>query len=147
MTGWRAVLGTCGLAAATYGLILLIQTGWANIADALSWLVGGVIAHDALLAPATIVVVVISTRLLPAWLRGPAAVGMVALASLTLIAIPVLGRFGARPDNPTLLDRDYTAGWLVVAAITATGVAVGAAQRRRGRRRMAAGAETPGGGR
>jgi hypothetical protein len=147
MTAVRAAFGTFGLGAGTYGLVLLIKTGLGNVADALPWLVGGVIAHDALLAPATIVVVVISTRLLPASLRGPAAVGMIVLSSLTLLAIPVLGRFGARPDNPTLLDRDYTAGWLVVAAITAAGVVVGAVLRRRGTHRTAVGDELPGGGR
>jgi hypothetical protein len=35
-----------------------------------------------------------------------------------VVAIPVLGRFGARPDNPTLLDRPYLTGWLVVAGLT-----------------------------
>ena len=38
--------------------------------------------------------------------------GGVVLGSLTLLAIPVLGRFGERPDNATLLDRNYTVGWL-----------------------------------
>ncbi len=51
--------------------------------------------------------------------------GFVVLGSATLLAIPVLGRFGERPDNPTLLDRNYTAGWLVLAALVAGGVAIG----------------------
>jgi hypothetical protein len=89
--------------------------------------------------------VAISMRLLPACLRGPAAVGMVVLGSLTLAAIPVLDRFGAGPDNPTLLDRDYTAGWPVVAPIIVVGVAAGAAIQRRGRRRTPSGADAPGG--
>ena len=49
----------------------------------------------------------------PRSVRAPAAVALVVLGSVTLLAVPVLGRFGARPDNPTLLDRDYSAGWLV----------------------------------
>ena len=51
------------------------------------------------------------------------SVGFVVLGSVTLLAMPVLGRFGARPDNPTLLDRDYSVGlagagrrWSLVAA-------------------------------
>ena len=47
----------------------------------------------------------------PGRLRAPAAAAFVVLGSVTLLAIPVLGRFGARPDNPTLLDRHYVAGW------------------------------------
>jgi hypothetical protein len=132
---WRLAFAACGLAAGGYGVWLMVDSGLRNVVRALYWLVGGVVAHDGLLAPATIVVVVLATRLLPAWVRGPAAVGLIVLGSLTLIAIPVLGRFGARPDNPTLLDRDYTAGWLAVAVITLCGVAVGAVARRRAQTR------------
>jgi hypothetical protein len=134
MTAMRAArlsIAASGLAALGYGLLLMADTGWQNIVRTLYWLVGGVIAHDAILAPATIAVVVISSRFLPAWARGSAAVGMIVLGSLTLLAVPELGRFGARPDNPTLLDRDYTRGWLVVAAIVVVYVVVGSWLRRR----------------
>ena len=40
------------------------------------------------------------------------------LGAVTLLAVPVLGRFGAQPDNPTLLDRAYGPGWLVLAGLT-----------------------------
>ena len=53
------------------------------------------------------------------------------LGSVTLLAVPVLGRFGARADNPTLLDRDYIAGWLVLAGLVAVGVAAGTLVRSR----------------
>jgi hypothetical protein len=144
MIAWRVGLVACGLAAATYGAALLAETGWANILRTLPWLVGGVLVHDALLAPATIVVMAIATRLLPVWLRGPAAAGAVVIASVTILAVPVLGRFGARSDNPTLLDRDYAAGWLGAAALTVACVAVGAALRRRALRRAAVRVEGPG---
>jgi hypothetical protein len=32
--------------------------------------------------------------------------------------VPVLGGWGANADNPTILDRNYPAGWLVVAGVT-----------------------------
>jgi hypothetical protein len=70
---------------------------------------------------------------LPRAARAPAVVGFVVLGTLTLLAVPVLGRFGARADNPTLLDRSYWAGWLVLAALTL--VAVLAATLVRSRRR------------
>ena len=53
--------------------------------------------------------------------RAPAVVGFVVLGSVTLLAVPVLGRFGARPDNATLLDRHYLVAWLVLAALTRGG--------------------------
>jgi hypothetical protein len=44
--------------------------------------------------------------------------GAVVLATVTVVAVPVLGRFGARADNPTLLDRNYVLGWLALATLT-----------------------------
>jgi len=131
MRSVRLAVAAVGLAAAGYGVVLMVDTGRQNIARTLVWLVGGVVAHDAVLAPATIGLVVIATRALPPWVRGPAAVGLVVLGSLTLLAIPVLGRFGARPDNPTLLDRDYSAGWLVLGGLVLVAVVAGAAWRKR----------------
>jgi hypothetical protein len=141
MTWWRLAIGGCGLAAGAYGLVLMAQSGVANIAHAMGWLIGGVVAHDGVLAPATLIVATLATRVLPAWVRGPAALGLIVLGSLTLLAIPVLGRFGADPRNPTVLDRDYTAGWLAVAAITAGSVAIAAMIRRRSLGRKASAAE------
>ena len=38
-------------------------------------------------------------------------VGLVVWGGLTVMAIPVLGRFGALAANPTLLDRPYLTSW------------------------------------
>jgi hypothetical protein len=64
-------------------------------------------------------------------------VALVILVPLTLLAVPELGRFGARADRPTLLDRNYWLGWsvlvtLVVVAVAAASVmtSVAAARRR-----------------
>ena len=47
--------------------------------------------------------------------------GLVVLGTVTLMAVPVLGGWGANADNPTILDRNYAAGWLVVAGVTIAG--------------------------
>ena len=39
------------------------------------------------------------------------------LVTVTITAIPVLGKWGERPDNPTLLDRPYLLGWLIFAGL------------------------------
>ncbi|MGY2874256.1 hypothetical protein ACVW00_001446 [Marmoricola sp. URHA0025 HA25] len=64
---------------------------------------------------------------------GPVVTGAVVLGTVTLVAIPVLGRFGARADNPTLLDRNYLLGWLVVATLTVVLVGAALAVARSGR--------------
>lgn len=118
MRSARGILGALGVAVAAYGAMLLLDLGAENLRATLVWVVGGVVLHDAVLAPLTILVGLVFLRLQRAGVAiGPLVVGGVVLASVTLAAVPVLGRFGARTDNDTLLDRDYVVGWLVFAGI------------------------------
>jgi hypothetical protein len=112
---------------AGYGAFRLLELGWENLTAALIWLAAGVFLHDAVLAPATIAVAALGTAALPARLQATAAGGFLVLGAVTLTAVPVLGRFGATEDNPTLLDRDYTAGWLVLLTLVLGGVGVSSA--------------------
>lgn len=114
----RVLLGAAGASVVAYGgWLLLSRQEPDQLVGAGTWLVLGVLLHDLVLVPLTLLVAWLGTRLLPRGARGPAAVVLVVLGSVTLVAVPVLGRFGRRPDNPTLLDRDYTTGWLVAAGL------------------------------
>lgn len=106
-----------GLAAAAYGVVLLLRQDLPDLLDSLLWMVGAAVAHDAVVAPATLLVTFVLLRVVPATWRTAVTVGLVVLTTVTATAVPVLGRFGARPDNPTLLDRDYTSGWFVLVAL------------------------------
>ena len=121
----RLALGAVGMAIGVVGLRALLEQGLDNLRATVVWLVGGVVLHDGLLAVVTIVVVGLGTRL-PDRLRPYAAAAFVVLGSATLAAVPVLGRFGAHADNPTLLDRDYVAGWLLLAGLVCVGAAAAA---------------------
>ena len=115
----RAVLGSAGVLLAAYGAwLLLSRQDLSGNLDVALWLAGGVLVHDVLLGSVVIVVSLLATRLLPAVARPAAGAGLVVLGSLTVLAVPFLGGFGREnaPDNPTLLDRDYTAGYLVLVA-------------------------------
>lgn len=139
MIGLRAVLLLAGLGAATYGTLLLLRLDLPDLLDVGLWMVGGVVLHDAVIAPVTVVGVLLLRRVVGADWRTPLTVGAVVLLTVTATAIPVLGRFGARPDNPTLLDRDYTAGWLLLAGAVLLGVlAAGLLARRRASSRQPA---------
>jgi hypothetical protein len=116
-TRWRLGLGLVGVLLGAYGAYRLLALGVGNLVSATVWLVGGVVLHDGVLAPLVLGLGALAARWLPEQVRVPATGALVVLGSLTLVAVPVLGRFGARPDNPTLLDRPYAAGWLVVAAL------------------------------
>ena len=135
MTFVRLLLGALGAVAAGVGAAALVEEGWANFEAALWWLVGGVVLHDGVLVPLTIGAGVVAAALLPGWLRPAAVAAGVVLGTVTVMAMPVLGRFGARPDNPTLLDRDYTTGWVIFASCVLAGaVAWGVLVRRRRQR-------------
>ena len=121
----RLLIGVLGLGAAAYGLVLLVRNGLDDMVAAGIWLAAGIVLHDFVLVPLTLGACWLAMRVVPSGRRAPLAVGLLVLGSLTILAIPVLGRFGARPDNPTLLDRDYTAGWLVVAGLTLAAVLAG----------------------
>ena len=126
----RTAVGAAGVLLGLYGGWLLV-TREDRLADVAVWLVAGVVLHDAVLAVVTLALGALAVRAVPAPARAPVVVGFVVLGTATLFAVPVLGRFGARPDNPTLLDRDYTAGWLLLAAITTAAVAGAALVRSR----------------
>jgi hypothetical protein len=126
----RGLLLATGVVVTAVGLWRLLQLGLHNLFATAVWLGGGVITHDAVLAPVTVALVFAATRVLPSWWRAPVAAGAVVLGTVTVGAIPVLGRFGARSDDPTLLDRNYQGGWLVLTAAVAVAVAFAGWRRR-----------------
>lgn len=129
--GVRVGLAAAGVAVGAFGALKLLALGWSNLFATIPWLIGGVVLHDAVIAPLVITVSGAGLAVLPRWARGSAAAVVVVLGSATLLAIPVLGRFGAKTDNATLLDRPYGIGWLVLAALVFVGAATAAAHRRR----------------
>lgn len=135
-TPGQLALGVLGAGVIGYGGYLLLrdQDG-ADHLDTALWLAGGVVLHDFVLAPLVIVVVALVARFAPAAARVPAVVALVVLGAVTLVGVPVLGRFGAKADNPTLLDRAYGPGWLLLAGLTVLGVLLATLLRARAGRR------------
>jgi hypothetical protein len=128
MTWGRAALGTFGVAAIGYGGLVLLTTvsAW----QVAPWIVVPVLLHDLIVAPLIVAVVWLGSRVLPPYARTPAVFGFVVSGSMTLVALSVLGRNGASTDNPSLLNRNYLAGWLIALVVTWTFVAVVVAARR-----------------
>jgi hypothetical protein len=127
----RAAAVLAGVLASAYGVWLLLDLGWANTRSTLVWLIGGVVLHDGVFAPLVIVVALLVVRLVPRDRLAPWVVALVILVPVTLAGIPELGRFGARADNSTLLDRPYWLGWSVMVTLVVVSVLVGAVATRR----------------
>lgn len=127
----RAVLATVGVLAAAYGGVRLLGLGWSNLLATAPWLVGVVVSHDGLLAPLVVLAGAAAARTLPTWSHRATLVVLLVLGPLTLLGVPALGRFGAKADNPTLLDRPYFAGWLTVTGLVLVAAALLAVRDRR----------------
>lgn len=124
MSRVRWGLGGLGILVAAYGAWLAVsRQDLDQLLNLGLWLVGGVVLHDLVLAPVVLLLALALRRTPPGWHR-PATIALIVVGSLSLLAVPVLGRFGARPDNPTLLDRPYLASWLVLVALTVAAVLV-----------------------
>lgn len=147
MSRVRWALGGLGVLVAAYGAWLaLSRQDLDQLLDLALWLAGGVVLHDLVLAPLVLLLALALRRTPPAWHR-PATWGLVVVGSLSLLAVPVLGRFGARSDNPTLLDRPYFTSWLVIVVLTVVAVLVaGRLASRRARPAGPAGLVVPPGG-
>ena len=102
-----------GLAALAYGGWLVWRLGSAQWLSLATWLAGGVLAHDLVLAPVILLLGVAASRWMPSYARLPVAVAVVCWGSLTLIALPMIGGYGATPSLPSLLDRPYRMTWVV----------------------------------
>jgi uncharacterized membrane protein len=114
----RLAIGAGGLVLGLYGAFLLLSRQdpgqWLEVGI---WFGVGVAAHDAVLSALVIGVCLLGARLLPEPWRAPAAIALVVWGTLTVVAVPVLTRAGARADNATLLDRPYAATWWAISAI------------------------------
>jgi hypothetical protein len=127
-----AVLGAAGMLVGA-GLVLR------DLSDALVllalWVGAMLVLHDAVPAPIGLGLAWAGRRVLPRSAWGPAVVGLAVTGGLAFVAATVLTRPGARRDNPSLLDRDYSLGLLVALLVVwaCTAVAMVVTRRRAAR--------------
>lgn len=130
----RGIYLAAGLLIGGFGAYSLLRFGLSNLVSSGIWSIEGVVVHDGVLAPVVFGGLAVGARLLLSWARAPVVCGGVLLGSvalLALLALLTLGRFGAKPDNPSLLDRSYGVGWLVLAGFVTGCVALGCLAARR----------------
>lgn len=116
--GWpRLLLAAAGALTIGYGgLLVLEQVLHDNPGPVgfLSWWAGGPLVVDLLAVPVVVVTAIGLGRVLPeAWRRPVESAALVNLL-LVLVAAPFLSGLGRRPDNPSLLDRNYVVGFAVL---------------------------------
>lgn len=118
MTATRLFLILAGVALGVYGGVLLLDNDTAVIIRIVVWALIGVLLHDAVFAPVCVALGFAGRRLLPHRWWTPVLVASLLSVVLVLLAIPVYGKPGQRPDNMTVLDRDYQTGfWIALAVV------------------------------
>ncbi|UZJ24818.1 hypothetical protein RHODO2019_17215 [Rhodococcus antarcticus] len=130
MTGVRTGLATAGVAAGLFGLVLLLTGSTTDLVSIAIWFAGCIVVHDAVLAPLFVAGGMAARRALPHHTRPPVVAGAICTLTLVVIASPVLFRSNALSDNPTILDRNYPAGFAVSLAVVWAAVAVSVVLRR-----------------
>lgn len=117
MTVTRILLALAGIGVGGYGLVLLLDLSTPTVVRVLTWAAVAVVIHDLVFAPLCAAIGVAGGRLLPVRWRSPFGVAALCSVVLVLLAIPVYDKPGLRPDNPTVLDRDYPMGLLSALAV------------------------------
>jgi hypothetical protein len=114
----RVVLVVLGVVLGAYGAVLVWENPPVIIARILVWALAGVVLHDLVFAPVSVVLGFAGRRLIPGQWSAPIAVAAFCSVVLVFLAIPVYGKPGMRPDNMTVLDRNYPLGlWISLAVV------------------------------
>jgi hypothetical protein len=116
----RAVLITAGIGIAGYGVALLPGEPRVIMFRIVVWALAGVALHDLVFAPLCVALGFAGRRLVPQKWWRPVVVAALCSVVLVMLAIPVFDKPGQRPDNLTVLERNYHAGlWISLAIVWA----------------------------
>jgi len=120
MSAVRVLLMLAGFAAGLYGAWLIWEFPLVIIIRMAVWAAAGVVLHDFVFAPLCAALGFAGRRIIRGRWWMPVSVAALSTAVLCLLAIPVYARPGARPDNLTVLDRDYPLGlWVSIVIVWA----------------------------
>ena len=128
------VCAVAGLGIVAFGLFGLLNARLVgSIGSWATYLIGGLLVHDALLAPFVVAASVVLIYAVPSRVRPALQGTLIVAGSVVLVAIPAVGGWGRIPTNPSLLPRDYGLGLAIavgVIVIAGAIAAVRAARRR-----------------
>jgi hypothetical protein len=110
----RSILLLTGVGFGLWGVWLMRDFTSEQLLSMITWLAGGVLLHDAVVAPITVLVGVAAARVLPGHARSVAAVGFLVWATLTVTFLNVLSGQGGKPDNDSVLHRPYGLSWVAL---------------------------------
>ncbi|MCW2625942.1 hypothetical protein [Mycobacterium sp.] len=116
----RVTLVVLGLVVGVYGAVLVLDNPPVIIIRIVVWALVGIVLHDLVFAPICVALGFAGRRLIPGRWWPPIALAALCSVVLVFLAVPVYGKPGMRPDNMTVLDRNYKLGlWISLAIVWA----------------------------
>ena len=114
------IAAAVGLGIVAFGVRGLLSSNIVGSAQSwASFLIGGLILHDGLLAPVVIGVSVATVFLVGSRVRPVVQGTLYVVACAVAISIPVLTGQGRNPGNPSILPRDYWRDLAIVVGVIA----------------------------
>lgn len=126
----RLIICVGGVALIGVGLFNALNLGFVDLLWLGFWLAAGLLVHDAVLAPGTAGLSKLAADRWPAHRRRIPLIAVVAIGSLTLIALPLIKQQDSVTGNATLLGRNYFLGWALACLLVLVGAAMAAIFRR-----------------
>lgn len=113
---WTGLLVGSGVIA--YGVAgTFTEFGPPHPPDLARWVIGGLLAHDLVLAPIVGLIGLAVARVVPRLARPPVQAGLIASAVVIAVASPGLASLNERPGNPTVQPIDYRSATLTVLGV------------------------------
>lgn len=131
MKAVRALLLLAGVGFGLWGVWLMRDFTREQLTSEAFWLAGGVVLHDAVLAPVVVLVGYAASRLLPGHFRSSTATAFLVWGTLTIAFLPVLSGQGGKPGNDTILGKPYVLSWIVMTLVLVAYAVGGSLWRRR----------------
>jgi hypothetical protein len=120
-----------GVAIIAIGVRGLLAERLGEPASFARFFLGGVVAHDLILAPLVFTVAWLVKRSVPGWTWPAIRNAMFVSVSAALFSYPFIRGFGRRPTNETVVPRNYALGLTVVVGLTWLAAGAWLAVRRR----------------
>ena len=137
MRAVRGLLVLAGVGFGLWGLWLMRDFTREQLTSEAFWLAGGILLHDAVLAPVVVAIGWAAARLLPGHFRSSSATAFLVWGTLSIAFLPVLSGQGGKLGNDTILGKPYVLSWVVMTVLL-VGYAVTAALLRRRQARSSA---------
>ena len=131
MRAVRGLLVVAGVGFGLWGLWLMRDFTREQLTSEAFWLAGGVVLHDAVLAPVVVLLGYAAARVLPAHFRSSSATAFLVWGTLTIAFLPVLSGQGGKAGNDTILGKPYVLSWIVLTLVLVGYAVVAALWRRR----------------